>query len=56
MNNKFCCEEKVGKLFSMPLFYLDPEVAFHTNDVTLNSSIVIQNIQNDLSVFVMAIA
>jgi hypothetical protein len=31
-------KKKVRKIFTVSLFYLDPEVVFHTNDVTLNSS------------------
>jgi hypothetical protein len=32
-------KKKVRKILTVSVFYLDPEVVFHTNDVTLNSSI-----------------
>jgi hypothetical protein len=32
-------KKEVGKISTLTLFYLDPEVVFHTNDVTLNGSI-----------------
>jgi hypothetical protein len=32
-------KKEVRKIFTLTLFNLDPEVVFHTNDVTLNSSI-----------------
>jgi hypothetical protein len=34
-------KEKVRKILTVSLFYLDPEVVFQTNDVTLNSSIAV---------------
>jgi glycerol kinase len=35
-------KKEVRKISTLTLFNLDPEVLFHTNDVTLNSSIVIE--------------
>jgi hypothetical protein len=39
MNSKFCYKEKIRKILTLSLFYVDPEIVFHMNDVTLNSFI-----------------
>jgi hypothetical protein len=36
-------KREVRKISTLTLFNLDPEVVFHTNDVTLNSSIDLLN-------------
>jgi hypothetical protein len=41
-------KKEVRKISTLTLFNLDPEVVFHTNDVTLNSSIVDENDVVDL--------
>jgi hypothetical protein len=39
MNRKSGYEERSQKYLHVNAFYLDPEVIFYTNDVTLNSSV-----------------
>jgi hypothetical protein len=45
MTTNSAVKKNVRKIFSMPLLYLDPVVAFNTNDVTLNSSIESHTVQ-----------
>jgi protein tyrosine phosphatase len=44
-------KKEVKKISTLTLIYLDPEVVFHTNDVTLNSSIVYCT--RNLNIFVL---